>query len=344
MFAGQRINDIDTFLNHYNLNDPKWGVKAAMAKNEVTLDDFFKLPVICIGSKDVLREKVFLLDISRIQKGKFLRGIKKESIKGREILLINQLKSQIEKLRNSNCEYKYQNCSLMNECKKLQLTLHGARKEIDELKMSNDEYRRQNRKLLKETELNQNEEVEVNELKAKMNKIEIRNKKLHELATELLKDERGLKSQIKSLQKENQKLKISNHEYHVQNDRLMHDCKESELRLKEMQNKMNQIDPTRYLEWTSTDLVLWICNLDNGRYEQYKDKLLPAFKKQGVDGKGMRYLDKQDLMEFGVEIFMDRSVIYEHIQNVVNNNKINDNQHGYISHVIEGQDETNYMQ
>ena len=78
----------------------------------------------------------------------------------------------------------------------------------------------------------------------------------------------------------------------------MDECKELESvlndtkqRLKEIENKMNRIDPSRYLEWNSSDLVSWICSLDNGRYCQYKDKLLSAFRQQGVDGKSIHYLD-----------------------------------------------------
>ena len=107
---------------------------------------------------------------------------------------------------------------------------------------------------------------------------------------------------------------------------------------------MGRIDPSRYLQWSCDELVLWICSLDNGRYSQYKDKLLTAFREQGVNGTAIHYMDKSDLKGFGVDAFGDRGNIYEHIQNLVNKNKMNDNQNANISQGKEGQDDTNYMQ
>ena len=356
MFAGHRINDINKFLKHYQLNKSKWGVKKAMDKNSVTLGDFYKLPAIYVGTEDLLKTKVFLLDIPLIQKFKFLAAIRKEIIKGNEHRIINDLKSNMEELADEN--------------KQLQSTLHRILNETKELRISNDRNQRQNGELIE-----------------KMNEMEIKNGKLHEFATKLLRrpkaqmaslknenqqlkisnhgyhlqmeslknenqqlkiSNHGYYSQIVSLKNKNEELKISNYEYDVQNGRLMDECKELQLRLNETKQRLKEMEirmnTTRYREWTSNDLVAWICSLDNGRYEKYKNKLLIAFERQGVDGKGMCYLEKQDLEGFGVDAFIDRSIIYRHIQSLVNNNKINNNQHRHISEANEGQNETNYMQ
>ena len=66
--------------------------------------------------------------------------------------------------------------------------------------------------------------------------------------------------------------------------------------------------------------------MDNGKFSKYKDVLDTAFKEQGVNGKGVRFLDKQELRGFGIDSFMDRGLIYEHIQQLISmNNDSNDN-------------------
>ena len=89
------------------------------------------------------------------------------------------------------------------------------------------------------------------------------------------------------------------------------------------------------------DLVLWICTLDNGKFRKYKDRLMVAFKQQGVDGKAIKFLDKQELRGFGIDSLMDRGLIHQNIQSLLNNN-INDNPN--IAQENEGQDGPAYVQ
>ena len=73
---------------------------------------------------------------------------------------------------------------------------------------------------------------------------------------------------------------------------------------------------------------------------KYNDKLIIAFKEQEVNGQNVYYLDKQELRGFGIDLFVDRGAIYQHIQELVNQND-NNPRNAYQQN--EGQDGTNYM-
>ena len=74
-------------------------------------------------------------------------------------------------------------------------------------------------------------------------------------------------------------------------------------------------------------MVDWLISLESGKFEKYEVMLRNIFNKEGVNGSTMKHIDKTELRGWGIESFMDRSVIDKHIQNVVNN--INDEGNNY---------------
>ena len=75
---------------------------------------------------------------------------------------------------------------------------------------------------------------------------------------------------------------------------------------------------------------------------KYNDKLIIAFKEQEVNGQNVYYFGKQELRGFGVDSFVDRGAIFQHIQELVNQNQ-NDGNLINAYQQKEGQDGTNYM-
>lgn len=90
-----------------------------------------------------------------------------------------------------------------------------------------------------------------------------------------------------------------------------------------------------YKEWDSVAVVTFILSL-NQQFSMYKNSLLINFNKQNFNGKCLDKLEKNDLIEFGINDFSHRSQIYQALKNVVNgtfktsqipeqNKKLNDN-------------------
>ena len=186
---------------------------------------------------------------------------------------------------------------------------------------------------------------EIEQLKGQNNAFSVYNKKLKQEMTELksinMQQIKVSNVEIQELQQQIKAFKASNYEKDKEIARLTEESKESRLELNELK-RINSIDPNRYLEWNTEELVLWICGLDNGKFKKYKDRLIDAFKEQGVDGKGVEFLDKQELRGFGIDSFMDRGLIYKHIQGLSANNNIkivNED----VPQQNEGQDGTDYM-
>ena len=81
------------------------------------------------------------------------------------------------------------------------------------------------------------------------------------------------------------------------------------------------------MNWSSDDVIDYLCTLDDGKYDKYCAKLRIIFGEEGVDGKVLDQIDKPSLRDWGVKEFGDRARIHNHIQNIVNqsNNKDNNN-------------------
>ena len=162
-----------------------------------------------------------------------------------------------------------------------------------------------------------------------------------------------MKEAKESLSAENIKLKRTVNEQESENRRLTEECKELELSLNQARNELDEMrikqkmDPSMYKTWSSDELISWICQLDDGIYVKYKEKLSVGFRDEGLNGKVIQHLDRQELRGFGVDSFSDRANIYQHIQALVSiggNDKQNANHNDEVALAQnEGQDGTDYM-
>ena len=84
----------------------------------------------------------------------------------------------------------------------------------------------------------------------------------------------------------------------------------------------------------------WIITIENGQFTKYEKLLRLVFKKEGVNGSQIEYIDKGELRGWGVELFIDRVNIYKNMQNLINKNQkqqfvnneghLNDNNTPYV--------------
>eukprot|EP01084_Bolivina_argentea_P316201 548040_1 len=96
--------------------------------------------------------------------------------------------------------------------------------------------------------------------------------------------------------------------------KLEEDCKQSDA-------KPNKIDVTKYLQWSSNDIVDWILSLEQGKYKNYEKKLRAEINDEGVDGSSIKDIEKSDIKGWGVNNLKDRTSIYKHLQQLLNPNK-----------------------
>merc|ERR1712129_407413 len=67
--------------------------------------------------------------------------------------------------------------------------------------------------------------------------------------------------------------------------------------------------------WSYLEIVEWICCIDNGRFNQYKQSLFHNMKYRKLSGKLLPRLTKLDLSQFfGVTQYSHIIALYEQIQ------------------------------
>ena len=104
------------------------------------------------------------------------------------------------------------------------------------------------------------------------------------------------------------------------------ECKESNLALNELRDellllKKIHLDPLNYLSWTANDVIDYLCLLDNGKYKKYNKKLREIFIKESINGNTICYIDKSTLRDWGINNIVDRTKIFQHLQNILNQNQ-----------------------
>eukprot|EP01084_Bolivina_argentea_P139800 245894_1 len=120
--------------------------------------------------------------------------------------------------------------------------------------------------------------------------------------------------------------KYEQYQLQIKQNTLIHDleaCKEENSKLNEkyktIKLELNTLK-NNYLEWEGDDIVYWIISLDDGEYKTYETQLKVAFNKENVNGKGIQFIDKIELKGWGIENFIHRQNLHQHIQNLVNGN------------------------
>ena len=205
----------------------------------------------------------------------------------------------------------------------------------------------------------------LDEMSQNQNKLESTNKEYMQRIQELIQENARYKMEKtelqQQLQQEQQKCVMNEKKYNEQSlilQQQQEEYKEMHMKLDEARKELNEMrkrirmDVSRYLEWTSDELVDWIMTLDGGdRYQIYEVQLRSSFNSEGVDGQGLGDISTIELKSWGINSFKDRNNIHKHIQNVikggVNNNDNDNDNNGNVAPVnmynIEGNDGTAYV-
>ena len=70
-------------------------------------------------------------------------------------------------------------------------------------------------------------------------------------------------------------------------------------------------------KWSLEDIIAWVINLDEHRYEKYENRLFEGMKKEGVDGSRLKDIKQDDLYRFGIQSIHDKNDIFQAIQNLI---------------------------
>jgi len=156
---------------------------------------------------------------------------------------------------------------------------------MSNLKASLVQEKKRNRALTRD---NVTHQKSVKENEAKMNQFVQDNIKL-------VAENKELNQKLSALQMENDQMKDRLKETQVklqttmkQNDELIQREKERTLR-----------DVSQYKHWKCDNIIGWICFLEAGRFEKYKQVLLENMKKENISGGHLDSLDKHDLHRLG---------------------------------------------
>ena len=71
-------------------------------------------------------------------------------------------------------------------------------------------------------------------------------------------------------------------------------------------------------KWKAKDIANYIFSLENGKYLEYKSKLLKKLKEQGWNGELLKHVQRNDLLTIGITSFAHRIAIHNAILKVVN--------------------------
>ena len=134
-------------------------------------------------------------------------------------------------------------------------------------------------------------------------------------------------AQIAALKKENSTLKVKIQEYdkNIQKKKMMrtnsiHKNKNKKRKKKKpkwLKEKRRMDHLKRWKEWTSTDLCNWILGLNKSFRGKYKSSLKKNLFVSKVNGSNLALLDRSDLMDLGIQDFMDRVEIHQAIQGLI---------------------------
>ena len=85
--------------------------------------------------------------------------------------------------------------------------------------------------------------------------------------------------------------------------------------IEKYKNNKKEGDKNDYLQWNMDDVLVWIFNLDDGRYIKYRDCIM--MNKLGMRGYNLVSLSPQRLKEFGITDNNDRLRLIECIKDLV---------------------------
>ena len=68
-----------------------------------------------------------------------------------------------------------------------------------------------------------------------------------------------------------------------------------------------------YKSWDVNETVEWIISIDSTRFAKYRQRLINAFKENGISGININDFDREDFKDFGIINLDDRKTIYKEI-------------------------------
>ena len=89
----------------------------------------------------------------------------------------------------------------------------------------------------------------------------------------------------------------------------------------------------RYKTWNQDKCVDWIISLNN-EYMQYQNKLRLAFKEENIIGAHLEYIEVNDLHRMGVQKFVHKKQIIQHIKSLIQNGDNNNQYEEYDKEII----------
>eukprot|EP01084_Bolivina_argentea_P140467 246923_1 len=107
---------------------------------------------------------------------------------------------------------------------------------------------------------------------------------------------------------------------------LQHEKKEMELEINALKKKnmtRTRPDNINWIKWNENDILMWIMSLENGRFKKYESILLSALKEQEVMGDDLKYVNENDIFNWGIKKIKDKKVLYSKIKwltELTNNN------------------------
>ena len=86
--------------------------------------------------------------------------------------------------------------------------------------------------------------------------------------------------------------------------------------------KISKNDKKNYIKWSYKNVYKWIINLDDGKYKKKYKSIKDELKRRQVNGKTLKYLNKQTLYDIGIIGILDQDRIHNYIQELIKSNDI----------------------
>eukprot|EP01084_Bolivina_argentea_P167079 290050_1 len=99
------------------------------------------------------------------------------------------------------------------------------------------------------------------------------------------------------------------HEYNKQknmNYRLNKKYNELYVKYAKLQKNNIKLNNKCVKEWNIEDVICWIMNLDNGKYEKYKHAIIPNIINKQINGFLLLKMDLKDIANIGIHGFVDQ--------------------------------------
>ena len=104
------------------------------------------------------------------------------------------------------------------------------------------------------------------------------------------------------------------------------ECKQLQLEVAKVKDELDGLkkkrpDTSKYYNWSADEFVDWIISIRNGQFRKYEDELRKTFAIESVNGSTASLIDKAELRNWGINSLLDRTHLYQCIQDLIHQNK-----------------------